>query len=795
MTTLNGNGATLTAVRPDIFQIYLEDEDGQNILSIDDGALRQSLRIEIVNTSGKSIEFQSVDNKPTLKRYHFCISFRPGTLLLAQDGDKRISLKETGEGWQMQQEHNTFYLLNDHPRVIEHGERITLTLENIGAAPEGGSRGTRVEIKYNNLQYQGSSETISGNRLQYLNIVNQRGKKQIPLYVGFLGSNTILNDGTENELILTIQSLPNQSVSLTVLESPEIIEKETRWQGNLLQFIKEKISNFNEVITEIQEDQEISDASKQFFNLFKQSLDAGESLEDFIEERLAGLILNQTDRQTILRILFNKLGVIIQDDLNAILTQLEGILYPSIQEAITLIKATIQESDLKVIKSTFNPNGSLELKGLDSESLPDEAAKFTIFVDVTDTNSSSKNWALVNTTDADEIQIDIVGGGENWTFGGKEQQGITPRWSFICKERLQLTERQEILRLNISSIKTQLLSGYANLYVHYENIPGYWDGYITVPIHKGPLVYRETTANDINMGCVGIGTDKPQAKLHVKSSSGVDGLKVEGNTTIQGNLTLTDNGNITSNNQNHQILFRQNENQLELRECGDIVFSPGCMNGQETGKVVMKGNGNVGVGIAIGTDEPQAKLHVKSSSGVDGLKVEGNTAIQGKLTLGADIYFTKTDHTYTGIGNTEGYAAIENAKDYGALMILGRSGPNGRCVKLWDELQVKGKMTVTGDLILDTKPIIFKRYDNLGNKVMYNTNYSTNDYSAAIVGFRALDGDIEETGANDIIKVYMYMENNTWWIGADFFSGGKKHETWVVDVMFVSNNLARIIDY
>ena len=716
MTTLNGNGATLTAVRPDIFQIYLEDEDGQNILSIDDGALRQSLRIEIVNTSGKSIEFQSVDNKPTLKRYHFCISFRPGTLLLAQDGDKRISLKETGEGWQMQQEHNTFYLLNDHPRVIEHGERITLTLENIGAAPEGGSRGTRVEIKYNNLQYQGSSETISGNRLQYLNIVNQRGKKQIPLYVGFLGSNTILNDGTENELILTIQSLPNQSVSLTVLESPEIIEKETRWQGNLLQFIKEKISNFNEVITEIQEDQEISDASKQFFNLFKQSLDAGESLEDFIKERLAGLILNQTDKQTILRILFNKLGVIIQDDLNAILTQLEGILYPSLQEAITLIKATIQESDLKVIKSTFNPNGSLELKGLDSESLPDEAAKFTIFVDVTDTNSSSKNWALVNTTDADEIQIDIVGGGENWTFGGKEQQGITPRWSFICKDRLQLTGRQEILRLNISNIKTQLLSGYANLYVHYENIPGYWDGYITVPIHKGPLVYRETTANDIQMGCVGIGTDEPQAKLHVKSSSGVDGLKVEGNTVIKGNLTLdaetviqgdlilTDNGKITSNNQNHQILFRQNENKLELRESGDIVFSPGCMNGQETGKVVMKGNGNVGVGIAIGTDEPQAKLHVKSSSGVDGLKVEGNTAIQGKLTLGADIYFTKTDHTHTGLlGNTEGYAAIENAQNHSALMILGRSGPNGKIVKLWDELQVNGKMQVKSSSGVDGK--------------------------------------------------------------------------------------------
>ena len=726
MTTLNGNGATLTAVRPDIFQIYLEDEDGQNILSIDDGALRQSLRIEIVNTSGKSIEFQSVDNKPTLKRYHFCISFRPGTLLLAQDGDKRISLKETGEGWQMQQEHNTFYLLNDHPRVIEHGERITLTLENIGAAPEGGSRGTRVEIKYNNLQYQGSSETISGNRLQYLNIVNQRGKKQIPLYVGFLGSNTILNDGTENELILTIQSLPNQSVSLTVLESPEIIEKETRWQGNLLQFIKEKISNFNEVITEIQEDQEISNASKQFFNLFKQSLDAGESLEDFIKERLAGLILNQTDKQTILRILFNKLGVIIQDDLNAILTQLEGILYPSLQEAITLIKATIQESDLKVIKSTFNPNGSLELKGLDSESLPDEAAKFTIFVDVTDTNSSSKNWALVNTTDADEIQIDIVGGGENWTFGGKEQQGITPRWSFICKERLQLTERREILRLNISSIKTQLLSGYANLYVHYENIPGYWDGYITVPIHKGPLVYRETTANDIQMGCVGIGTDEPQAKLHVKSSSGVDGLKVEGNTAFEGDLEVS----------------------------GDIFVGkkqPGSATEPETRKKLYFG----------GPKENTDAIWISRFN-------ESHNQSSLRICLGDDG------------GDTLDIGYCDHTQQ-----------------RKWTEtLSVKanGDTTIQGNLIVNTKPIIFKRYENLGDNISHDTGYLTNDYSAGIVGFRALDGDINADHAANIIQVYMYMRNNTWWIRADFETH-RNHENWWIDVMFVSNNLAKNIGY
>ena len=77
---------------------------------------------------------------------------------------------------QQQDNNNTFYIISSQPRIIKNGDRITLTLENIGAAPVGGSRGTRVEIKYDNLQYQDSNETISGNRLQYLNIVNQRGK-------------------------------------------------------------------------------------------------------------------------------------------------------------------------------------------------------------------------------------------------------------------------------------------------------------------------------------------------------------------------------------------------------------------------------------------------------------------------------------------------------------------------------------------------------------------------------------------------------------------------------------------
>jgi hypothetical protein len=87
--------------------------------------------------------------------------------------------------------------------------------------------------------------------------------------------------------------------------------------------------------------------------------------------------------------------------------------------------------------------------------------------------------------------------------------------------------------------------------------------------------------------------------------------------------------------------------------------------------------------IGIGTANPAARLDVR-----------------GDIRAGnSDIYFTKTNHNHSGIGNTPGYAAIENAADYNALMILGRAGTSkGRSVRLWDYLQVNGSLDVNGTL-------------------------------------------------------------------------------------------------
>lgn len=75
----------------------------------------------------------------------------------------------------------------------------------------------------------------------------------------------------------------------------------------------------------------------------------------------------------------------------------------------------------------------------------------------------------------------------------------------------------------------------------------------------------------------------------------------------------------------------------------------------------------------------------------------GNLWTRGAIYAGSsDLYFTKTDHKHSGIGNTAGFAAIENASDYAALMILGRQVGDKRIVKLWDYLEVNGDLRVTG---------------------------------------------------------------------------------------------------
>ncbi len=83
------------------------------------------------------------------------------------------------------------------------------------------------------------------------------------------------------------------------------------------------------------------------------------------------------------------------------------------------------------------------------------------------------------------------------------------------------------------------------------------------------------------------------------------------------------------------------------------------------------------------------------------------------------------------------------------------------------------------------KAYVVKRYENLGDNVYKNTGYNVSEYEACIVGFRALNGDIQEKEAGDIMRVYMFKNNGKWFIRADFRTH-KNNENWYVDVLFIS---------
>ena len=648
------------------FEINLHDGDGNILLGIDEGNTGQKLVFDIVNTSGKDIMLNALDlaTAENNNKYHFSFAFRPGTI--SSNAFNTITLKVfinssepndasfgNGDQWEFKRDDKTqsFYLVSKIEKVFPVNKTITFVLEKISASPDGGARGTRVEIKYDNLKL--GDTVLTGNRLKNLNILNQRGKKQVPLYVGFIGSNTILNDGSENTLTLSIQLLPRLESSLAAkslvvdnssgknlsnlsnLSTIDIIEIENyiKKDVNIQQLISNQIRllkyiDLGGVLSRVFGNNTIVKLLlSDLITILKSSVDYSvkyRSLKTFLANPIVKSLLpglNQLFVDNLLDDFLQKLNevqsnVVSQEDIATLLFLLKDLGLP--YQNLTKLQG------LNVIdKIVDNIERSLSSQVVPLKEL-DEAVKFTISFDVA--SAENNQWALVSQNDADNISPEIAEGSpqrEKWIYGGLQKQGITPQWSFICTKGLNLGERSEILKLSISNIKTRLLAGYANLYVHYENIPGYWDGHITVPIHKGPLVYREKEISfgkdqTVKVACVGIGTDKPQAKLHVKKDSSLPlALSVEGSTTIEGNL-LVKNGNVaievTDPNMIRTLAIDKGSKGIygiaQERNNSDNNGWRMSLMTEGTKRMTIMNNGNIG----IGTNNPNERLHIEQGS-------------------------------------------------------------------------------------------------------------------------------------------------------------------------------------
>jgi hypothetical protein len=86
-------------------------------------------------------------------------------------------------------------------------------------------------------------------------------------------------------------------------------------------------------------------------------------------------------------------------------------------------------------------------------------------------------------------------------------------------------------------------------------------------------------------------------------------------------------------------------------------------------------------------------------------------------------------------------------------------------------------------------PLVLKEYKNLGDNIRHLTDFAVEDWACGTVGFSARDGDINEDGFGDIIKVYLEPNGGRWQIRADFKTHND-NENWDVNVLCFHKDLS-----
>lgn len=230
----------------------------------------------------------------------------------------------------------------------------------------------------------------------------------------------------------------------------------------------------------------------------------------------------------------------------------------------------------------------------------------------------------------------------------------------------------------------------------------YWAGIELVAREQGEAgsPHIDFTHGDLdnpNFGIRVVGT--ANNTLSIQSGDGTANLDVQGNLSITGFTTGL--GHSVNNAQNTGV-----GRGLRLWSATDsvhVIYSASPQGKSPADKTPVAGFFNAGHRMRFRTATGQGFLFENSDETalVDITSDSGNLWTKGAVYAGnSDLYFTRTDHNHSGIGNTVGYAAIENAANYEALMILGRQTASGRKVKLWDALEVNGTLRVTAGAMI-----------------------------------------------------------------------------------------------
>lgn len=189
----------------------LYDEDDMSVIYISDDPASQRLQLVVTNRSGQRIDLEAAAGVSVgPDDHHLELRFRPGTLF----NPSGITLAENE--WTLAHQTNSdqtdsLYFLRPSGQALPANQTITLTLQGLSADRDQGARGSRVELRYGNskkLTYPNQTLSIRGYRTQQIQVLSQQGQKNLPLHVGIVGSNRVLNDGSSaNSLNVRLTNL------------------------------------------------------------------------------------------------------------------------------------------------------------------------------------------------------------------------------------------------------------------------------------------------------------------------------------------------------------------------------------------------------------------------------------------------------------------------------------------------------------------------------------------------------------------------------------------------------------
>jgi hypothetical protein len=164
--------------------------DEQPVLFIDEGPASQPMTLRLTNTSRTAITALPL-TALTATDHHVALRFRAGTLPAG------LALRPAGADWELLAEPDgtALYLLWKNPSTIAPGASVSLRIDGFNADGAAGTHGTRVQLDYRGLQYADENAELSGTRMEFLDVVNHRGRRDIPLDLRLVGGSRVLSDG------------------------------------------------------------------------------------------------------------------------------------------------------------------------------------------------------------------------------------------------------------------------------------------------------------------------------------------------------------------------------------------------------------------------------------------------------------------------------------------------------------------------------------------------------------------------------------------------------------------------